>query len=374
MTKITLDNNDITDKIDLNLPLAVFKALTRKNMLRQGRRVARLTADGRENTFENGRLNEYATIEVTTRPRYVRRLKEATAITLDGQPVTEAVSPKMLISTLVAMLDRRLYSANRRLSRMIADGMVREQLSDMDPIGRYAQIGFESQPLDTIRKAVVSLCIGERFDKIRRTTFPRMQRYAEAVGADFIPITEPKLFLCTPHCEMYQVFDLWDRYERILFLDADVVVRRNAGDIFGEVPDDRIGLFNEGHHVWNLFEERHAVRQCGMIEWPRGFYYNSGVVVSSYLYRDIYEYPEEDEIVCSCVDQTIINYRIMKHRYPVHELPPRFNFMSYCGNDVSGADFIHFAGCAFFMCDPQGRRLGKHDQMLQVIDRDENGT
>jgi len=364
MTRISWDNADITEKLDLKLPLGVFKVLSRRSAFRQGRRVVRFAADGRENNFENEPLHTYTSIEILTRPRYPRRLRESTRVVLDGRDVDTPVGREARISSLVAALDRRLYP-QRRLAGLSVDGRERATLSDMDPVGCYDTVELVSGPVAAPRKAVVSLSIGEKFDPVMRATFPHMRRYAEKIGADFIALTEPKLFLCEPHYEMFRLFDLWDSYEQIVFVDADILIRQEAADIFAEVPPDKLGVFNEGRYVCNLFEEEKAMRQCGAIDWQRGVYYNSGVIVASYLHRDLFARPEEDELICSLAEQTTFNYRVIRDSYPVHELPVRFNCMSYCGAEMTRADFIHFAGGGFFMHDREGKRLGKKQQILR---------
>ena len=46
-----------------------------------------------------------------------------------------------------------------------------------------------SQP----KKAVVTLCTGEKYEKIGELTHPGFRKYAERIGAEFVVINAPKL-------------------------------------------------------------------------------------------------------------------------------------------------------------------------------------
>ena len=56
--------------------------------------------------------------------------------------------------------------------------------------------------------AIVTICIGEFYQKLGAVTLPHIKKYAEKIGADFISISEP--YLPIPH---YAKFEIGKFYE-----------------------------------------------------------------------------------------------------------------------------------------------------------------
>ena len=90
-----------------------------------------------------------------------------------------------------------------------------------------------------------------------------MKAYARRVGADYIVMTE-----CTVEAEGAEglsqrkraylqklgVQDLFDDYDRVLFLDSDVLIMPDAADIFEAYPDTSCSyLWDEGALTNPLF-------------------------------------------------------------------------------------------------------------------------
>jgi hypothetical protein len=195
---------------------------------------------------------------------------------------------------------------------------------------------------------VLTLAIGDEYQRMAKLTHPAMKRYAERVGAEFLVIDRPAIATTTPHWEKFQIADLLDRYERICYLDTDILVRDDCPSLFDEVPTGQLGMFNEAPFTDRSKELMIDIcRQYGvtLAEWD-GKYYNSGVIVASRCHQELFRKPEKE--VFSFYEQSYLNMVIAQGAVPMHELHYRFNRM-VCMDRVTGEDrhasyVIHYAG------------------------------
>lgn len=81
-----------------------------------------------------------------------------------------------------------------------------------------------------MKTAVASLYINDFSPEIRDICVPLQRRWAEKIRADYHLITEPKLNLGWPTLEKFQVFDFFEEYEYVYFLDVDAMIRPDAWD------------------------------------------------------------------------------------------------------------------------------------------------
>ena len=79
-------------------------------------------------------------------------------------------------------------------------------------------------------------------------TLPIMREYAKKCDADFKIISGDAPFLSgdnLPHYRILEVADLLDEYDRVLCLDADMIINKDCPNIFEVVPEDKIGTIFE---------------------------------------------------------------------------------------------------------------------------------
>lgn len=202
-----------------------------------------------------------------------------------------------------------------------------------------------------MKHAIVTIAIGEKYEKMGEITHPRIKKYAEKINADFIVINEPKISTTTPHWEKFQLLDLLQTYDRIIYIDTDVIIRNNCPNLFEIVPEAKMGMFNECP-----FTERRDVAIEGVanayqikdFKWD-GCYYNSGVMVMSKCHRMLFRKPKVE--VSNFFEQSYLNVMIQKMKIPVFNLHYKFNRM-ICMDKFSGKDryesyIIHYAGVHF---------------------------
>jgi hypothetical protein len=189
--------------------------------------------------------------------------------------------------------------------------------------------------------AVVTIAVGDEFHQIAELTSPLIARYAQRIGADFLSINQPS---STPHFEKFRIFDLLTIYERIVYLDTDLIVTERCPDLLKIVPADAFGAWFPSR-MGPGFEGAiaQAQRTLGDIGW-KSDYFNSGVMVVSRVHRGIFAPPFDykDEYF----EQTLINYRVQRARAKVHDIGWQLNHTGrvQCQAGRMASNIIHYAG------------------------------
>lgn len=199
-----------------------------------------------------------------------------------------------------------------------------------------------------MQTAIVSIAIGKDFEALAKVTWPRLKKYAQRIGADFIPITEQKVSVTSPHWEKFQLYDYLQVYDRIIYMDCDIVIRNDADNLFDVVPYGSIGMFDEAPFTNNRgysIEKGSEDYNIKDFMWD-GKYYNTGIIVLSKEHRYLFKKPEKE--IFNFFEQTYINLVVQKYGGQVHDLHFKYNRMS-CMDAISGeprhsCQFIHYAG------------------------------
>lgn len=199
---------------------------------------------------------------------------------------------------------------------------------------------------------VLTIRQGDVYSSIAKLTHPTIKAYADKIGADFICISEKKIAETTPHWEKFQIFDLLVFYNRILFVDTDIIIRDDCPNLFDIVPENKLGVFNEAPFT---DRSKELLIDCckeykeTLLNW-NGEYYNSGVMVISRSHRFLFKKPELE--YCNFYEQTYLNMRIAKEisqgNLDVFELEYKFNRMCcmdrFLGESRSASYIVHYAG------------------------------
>lgn len=193
-------------------------------------------------------------------------------------------------------------------------------------------------------------------------TFKAMWRYAEKVDAELIRCTKRNLnkkrgrinkkLACD---EKLHIEDLLTEYDRLLYLDADILITPHAPDIFQEYPRlDTIYMFDEGNlDRTQAIQDILSIFPCDR-PWPtkqgNPVYYNAGMVLCS-KDSNIFKFAQISDLhrIYNCVEmyeQTYFNYLIVKHQQRMETVDLKYNQMCSFGNpeDRFNAYFIHYAG------------------------------
>ena len=209
-----------------------------------------------------------------------------------------------------------------------------------------------------MKKAIYTINIPQTSEQAEffNTCMKSQQQYARRIGADFImrsstvdPIGDhdrAKILF-----QKFYLYDLLNYYDRVLFLDADVLIKKDAPDIFTEHTNtNKLYMLNECA-AYNIPDINMYVEQMIKIrptEWRKnnGLYehYNAGVMLVSKAQRELFKYDAGEYFILPSKpmweEQPYINYKIQKMNIPIECLDKKFNTMVYFDDD---GWFLHFA-------------------------------
>jgi ADP-heptose:LPS heptosyltransferase len=198
---------------------------------------------------------------------------------------------------------------------------------------------------------IVTSVIGEKYEAIWKITGPTIEAYTDRINADMIVLSKNP-HPTTPHWVKFALHGILHKmYKRAAWIDADIIIRRDAPDIFEIVPEDKLGVFNEGRfspRAVALFEAK-RVYKVDLPDWDKVSYFNTGVMVVSQDQRSLFNDPEGIlKQKYSFGEQTFLNLRIQQRKIKVKELSHHFNRMSIL-DSLTGVSrlasyFVHYAG------------------------------
>lgn len=196
--------------------------------------------------------------------------------------------------------------------------------------------------------AVLTISIGKEYQEIAKYTHPVIKKYAEKLGAEFVCIDVQKISQTTPHWEKFQIYDLLNKYERILYVDTDIIIREDCPNLFDEVSFSRLGMFNEAQFTdrsRELMIDICKAYDTTLSSW-NGHYYNTGVIVISRCHKELFKKPDKE--IFSFYEQSYLNMIISKMDVPIHNLHHKFNRMTcmdrFIGEERFASYIIHYAG------------------------------
>lgn len=211
-----------------------------------------------------------------------------------------------------------------------------------------------------MKRAIVTISIGELYQKISNITHKSIKAYADKIGVDFVVIDKTDYPL--PHYAKCHLKDLLTKYDRIAYIDSDIIISPNAPDIFQAVPEDKLGLFEEG---------KFGGRYEGFIQYLSQYniqpekvsYFNTGVIVASKIHKEVFRVPFKFDN--HFFEQTYLNMNILTSGFDVHFLSYKFNRMSLVdkktGEHRLNSYFIHYAGLSNVLPE---------DKFLNLIETD----
>lgn len=194
---------------------------------------------------------------------------------------------------------------------------------------------------------VLTISIGDFHQNLSNYTLPSIKKYAKKIGADFLNITEKDPNYITQKWNKFHIHELLNKYKRILYLDIDLIVREDTPNLFDVVPDNKLGMFNEGRYAARLDYLEQASTYYGepLKKWD-GKFYNSGVMVISRMHKQIFKMPKGIDFVET--DQPYINLRILNDKIEMKDLDYKFNRMDildkFTGISRLDSYIVHYAG------------------------------
>jgi len=156
---------------------------------------------------------------------------------------------------------------------------------------------------------------------IARSKYTHIRDKFTELGQDYIVGGEERLYM----------YDLFNLYDRILWIGSDVLVHPDAPNIFDEVPENHIGAYVEH----KLGEYHHAGNICGDCYNAFGVmpdnYINIDVMLVDKSVNSIYDYNNPDLV--SNINkgkwayQDYFNFHIKHYDMPLYDLGYKWNCM-----------------------------------------------
>lgn len=210
------------------------------------------------------------------------------------------------------------------------------------------------------RKVIATLSIGEQAQQWADISYPFTRRYAERIGADFFCLSTGIDGL-SPSFAKLKLGELLDLYDRMAYIDGDILVAPNAPDLFAEVAPARIGATCV--HTVQEFTKREVAQLqqvFGALPSWDGSYFNAGLMVLSREHK-----PVMDEALAAAPawnefsnaqsekcfeDQSLMNYFVQKHGVGIQDLGYKYNHtraftnLGVARQHRFHSHFIHYAG------------------------------
>ena len=199
-----------------------------------------------------------------------------------------------------------------------------------------------------MKLAIATITCGAIYEEISKHTHPTIKSYAKKIGADF-HVWNQFDGHAMPHYQKLEISTLLETYERVLYIDTDIIVNPSAPSIFDHVPVDCFGAFDESPYQDRRIHFVPLMREMGLdpFSW-NGEYYNTGVMVVSSAHRTIFSRPSVEFNIF--YEQSYLNVNIATQRPKMFKLHHQWNRMPYLDQNFFGSRldsyFHHYAGVA----------------------------
>ncbi|QEL13867.1 hypothetical protein PX52LOC_00725 [Limnoglobus roseus] len=202
------------------------------------------------------------------------------------------------------------------------------------------------------RFAVVTLGTGDRGRELLEISRPSIQAYAAKVGADYHEITGDPTNPAFVFWDKFRSELFFDHYERIVYVDSDIVIRATAPNLFDLIPADQVAVHDETPFmglayawIWQEFEWLCRSQGYGQII-PRGMF-NTGFWVASRQHREAFKPMTRPFQLTHCAEQVHISMRLHQLGFPIWPMTRRIHWQHW--NDKAmklfpQGQFLHFSG------------------------------
>jgi hypothetical protein len=200
------------------------------------------------------------------------------------------------------------------------------------------------------RRCLFTIAVGDKYQWMFDITIPYMRAYCERHGIDFIVVDDN--YRRDEHpCFMKQFINtLWWRYDRVCYVDSDVLIMPHAPNIFEHTPADKCSAFREVSYserpdeiarrnqmsvdYITLYAEAYNAAMRDMdydeVSLPDNlgeYYYNAGIFVCTketcphvVPVGGIMQLPTSNHF-----DQNYFNMMIIKHNIPMFDFGYKWN-------------------------------------------------
>lgn len=200
--------------------------------------------------------------------------------------------------------------------------------------------------------AVLMLATGDRCRLMYERWGHTFKEYAIKVGADFLLVSGES---ANPHFptmdSLFAMHAALDKYDRVVMFDADIEVVDvgNAPNMFTEIPDTHLGLFDERLYYYSSIIEDGIDRVIKIakdyghrIHRPTR-YVCASIVVASACHRDVFGLPTVPFVNRRTYEQDLMQARVFFMRQKAVYMGPEIQWVDKFGNHAKEqAHFHHY--------------------------------
>lgn len=202
-------------------------------------------------------------------------------------------------------------------------------------------------------RAVVTVAVGEEATAMLAITRPFMEAYAQRVGADFVLLDWPGHPAWPMSCK-FAIPRALDHYDRIAYVDADVLLRPGCINLFDQCEPHEMGFCDElqlqrqvhgGKQTEQDYYRWRAKSGLPPIKIP--WYMNSGVLVIPRSHRDVLTPPRLPMWPGFLVEQEWHMTQLLDMGLPYRILHRRCNWQWWTDKGFTEAPpsaVLHFSG------------------------------
>ncbi len=218
-------------------------------------------------------------------------------------------------------------------------------------------------PVKKERRCIFTVAIGRDSKWLFNITHSFMRDYAKKCGADFVVVDDNWRANNEHPCLLKQaVNSFWYRYDRVLYVDSDILIKPDSPNIFEEVPVGFLGVFDEFSYSNILMKERKSGYILKYVEKHNEMYPNDCIILPDSTQDGFYNMgvflcskdtnphqPVGNKImrleVSPHYDQVFCNVQIKKNKIPIKSLSSkwnRFRSLIHSKDDFGSSYFIHY--------------------------------
>lgn len=182
--------------------------------------------------------------------------------------------------------------------------------------------------------------------------------YCKKYNLDYFLLEEQKIGWIHHFCERFYITELLKTYDRICYVDGDVMITPHAKNIFEYFPDEnKFGAFDENFSGNRNQFVNPLLYLCPWWEKnERGLYrfFNAGVMLMGkrhlFAFENYRNHPDSSALFAGCPDQTYLNYLTNYHKLPFVNIGSEFNRMpreegiKLSREEKFKSSFVHYAG------------------------------
>lgn len=201
--------------------------------------------------------------------------------------------------------------------------------------------------------SVVTVASGKEGRDLLELSRPWMEKYAARERADFV-VLDWEGYPGWGQSSKFQLFRVLDFYERVVFLDADILGNpEHAPSLFDLVPPGKFGIYDDLPGLLlngaqkKFLKEYHDVCDSQQLSRIQTFYGNTGVMVFDRSHKEILKNPLFPIHPLHCAEQHLWVRRL--HDYDIHFLSAAENYQWWEQKEegfasAAGKNLLHFSG------------------------------